>query len=55
MQAILEGDPQRARACIGEHLEHVRHTIQQMDEERARRERSMRLPAELMPSLPAAR
>ncbi|MCD2165516.1 transcriptional regulator LldR [Comamonas koreensis] len=54
MQAILEGDPQRARACIGEHLEHVRHTIQQMDEERARRERSMRLPAELMPSPPGA-
>ena len=44
MQAILDGDPQRARECIGEHLEHVRTTIQRMDEDRARRERSMRLP-----------
>jgi GntR family L-lactate dehydrogenase operon transcriptional regulator len=28
MQAILDGDPQRARQCIDEHLEHVRVTIQ---------------------------
>ena len=49
MQAILDGDPQRARACIGEHLEHVRTTIQRMDEDRARRERSMRLPLDLAP------
>jgi len=49
MQAILESDPQRARECIGEHLEHVRTTIQRMDEDRARRERSMRLPLDLAP------
>lgn len=55
MQAILEGDPQRARECIGEHLEHVRTTIQRMDEDRARRERSTRLPLDLAPTLlPAA-
>ncbi len=35
MPAILDGDPQRARECIGEHLEHVRTTIQRMDEDRA--------------------
>ena len=44
MQAILDGDPQRARECIGEHLEHVRVSLQQLDEDQARRERSMRLP-----------
>lgn len=44
MQAILDGDPQRARECIGEHLEHVRITIQRRDADQARRERSMRLP-----------
>ena len=44
MQAILDGDPQRARNCIGEHLEHVRTTIQHLDEDQARRDRSMRLP-----------
>ena len=44
MQAILDGDPQRARDCIGEHLEHVRVSLQQLDEDQARRERSMRLP-----------
>ena len=49
MQAILDGDPQRARECIGKHLEHVRTTIQRMDEDRARRERSMRLPLDLAP------
>ena len=49
MQAILDGEPQRARECIGEHLEHVRTTIQRMDEDRARRERSMRLPLDLAP------
>ena len=49
MQAILDGDPQHARECIGEHLEHVRTTIQRMDEDRARRERSMRLPLDLAP------
>ena len=55
MQAILDGDPQRARECIGEHLEHVRTTIQRLDEDRARRERSMRLPLDLAPTLlPAA-
>jgi len=51
MQAILDGDPQRARDCIGEHLEHVRTTIQRLDEDRARRERSTRLPLDLAPSL----
>lgn len=51
MQAILDGDPQRARDCIGEHLEHVRSTIQRLDEDRARRERSTRLPLDLTPSL----
>ncbi|MDA8521913.1 transcriptional regulator LldR [Acidovorax sp. NCPPB 4044] len=44
MQAILDGDPQRARQCIGDHLEHVRTTIQRLDEDRARRERSTRMP-----------
>jgi len=47
MQAILDSDPQRARQCIGEHLEHVRTTIQRLDEDRARRERSTRLPLDL--------
>ena len=51
MQAILDGDPQRARECIGEHLEHVRTTIQRLDEDRARRERSMRLPLDAAPAL----
>jgi len=51
MQAILDGDPTRARACIGDHLEHVRTTIQRMDEDRARRERSTRLPLDAAPSL----
>lgn len=51
MQAILEGDPQRARECIGDHLEHVRTTIQRMDEDRARRERSNRLPLDVAPPL----
>ena len=51
MQAILDGDPTRARACIGDHLEHVRTTIQRMDEDRARRERSTRLPLDATPSL----
>lgn len=46
MQAILEGDAQRARECIGEHLEHVRVTIQRLDEDAARRERSTRLPVD---------
>ena len=41
MRAILDGDPQRANA-FGEHL--GAPTIQRMDEDRARRERSMRLP-----------
>ncbi|WP_373785638.1 transcriptional regulator LldR [Delftia acidovorans] len=51
MQSILDGDPQRARECIGEHLEHVRTTIQRLDEDRARRERSMRLPLDAAPAL----
>lgn len=51
MQAIVDGDPQRARECIGEHLEHVRATIQRMDEDRARRERSTRLPLDVAPPL----
>ena len=49
MQAILDGDPQHARECIGEHLEHVRTTIQRLDEDRARRERSTRLPLDVAP------
>lgn len=51
MQAIVQGDAQRARACIGVHLEHVRATIVRLDEDRARRERSMRLPLDLAPPL----
>lgn len=51
MRAILDGDPHRARACIGEHLEHVRSTIQRLDEDRARRERSTRPSLQLAPSL----
>ena len=51
MQAILDGDPQRARQCIDEHLEHVRVTIQRLDEDRARQERSTRLPPDLVPPL----
>jgi GntR family transcriptional regulator, L-lactate dehydrogenase operon regulator len=51
MQAILDGDPQRARECIGEHLEHVRTTIQRLDEDAARRARSMRLPVDAAPPL----
>ncbi|AVT13427.1 transcriptional regulator LldR [Paracidovorax avenae] len=50
MQAILDSDPQRARQCIGEHLEHVRATIQRLDEDRARRERSMRMPVDAGPA-----
>ncbi|WP_367067412.1 transcriptional regulator LldR [Oryzisolibacter sp. LB2S] len=51
LQAILDGDAQRARECMGEHLEHVRTTIQRLDEDRARRERSMRLTPDLVPPL----
>ncbi len=51
MQAILDGDPQRARQCIDEHLEHVRVTIQRLDEDHARQERSTRLPPDLVPPL----
>ncbi|QEA14617.1 transcriptional regulator LldR [Comamonas flocculans] len=51
MLAVLEGDPQRARSSIGVHLEHVRATIVRLDEDAARRERSMRLPVDLAPTL----
>ena len=50
MQAILDGDAQRARLCIGDHLEHVRTTIQRLDEDRARRERSTRMPLDAGPA-----
>jgi GntR family L-lactate dehydrogenase operon transcriptional regulator len=56
MQAILAGNAQRARECIGEHMEHVRTTIQRLDEDTARRERSTRLLLDvnqpLLPPLP---
>ncbi|MFD2299339.1 hypothetical protein QRO11_06705 [Paracidovorax citrulli] len=39
MQAMLDGDAQGARQCTGDHLEHVRTTIQRLDADRARRER----------------
>lgn len=51
MEAILEGDSRRARECIGDHLEHVRSTIQRLDEDKARRARSLRLPLDAAPSL----
>jgi GntR family transcriptional regulator, L-lactate dehydrogenase operon regulator len=52
MQAILDGDAPRARSCIGDHIDHVRSTLQRMDEDRARRERSTRLARAVAPSFP---
>ncbi|ROR24252.1 GntR family L-lactate dehydrogenase operon transcriptional regulator [Comamonas sp. BIGb0124] len=43
MQAIVDGDPERARAVVGEHLDYVRATLIQTDEDTARRERAARL------------
>ena len=43
MQAIVDGDPGRARAVVGEHLDYVRATLIQTDEDTARRERAARL------------
>lgn len=45
MQAILAGDPERARSIISDHLEYVRVTLHKMDDDIARRERSARLPS----------
>ncbi len=46
MQAILDGNPQQARDCISEHLDHVRVTLQRYDEDIARQERAQRLTAD---------
>ncbi len=43
VQAITDGDPAAARACMAEHLQHVRETIQRKTEDRERIERSQRL------------
>lgn len=48
MRAIAGGDAERARAVITEHLDYVRATLLQTDEDTARRERASRLtPAQL--------
>ncbi len=51
MEAILAGDPQRARECIGNHLDYVSATIHRLDEDRARRERSTRLTRDVAPPI----
>lgn len=45
MQSILAGDPEQARAVMGEHLDYVRATLAQADENEARFQRSSRLPS----------
>lgn len=53
MQAIVDGDAERARGSMVDHLEHVRQTIQREAEDHARRERLLRLPADAVaPLLP---
>ncbi|KKW67560.1 transcriptional regulator [Lampropedia cohaerens] len=47
MQAIVEGDPARARKCIEEHLAFVHDTVRRLDEDDARRERYAKLPTTL--------
>lgn len=47
MQAILEGDPARARAAIESHLIYVRDTVRRLDDDDARRARYGRLPESL--------
>lgn len=44
MQSILDGDPDQARAVIGQHLDYIRATLVKMDEDAARRDRATRLP-----------
>lgn len=43
VKAITDGDAQAARACMAEHLQHVRETIQRETEDLERIERSQRL------------
>ncbi|RMX04855.1 transcriptional regulator LldR [Corticibacter populi] len=52
MQAICEGQAQRARDVIGQHLEYVRTTVRRLDEDDARRARSSRLPVDARLPLP---
>jgi GntR family L-lactate dehydrogenase operon transcriptional regulator len=44
MDAVIDGDPQRARAAAQEHLEFVHETLRRDAEDQARRARSFRLP-----------
>ena len=43
MRGILEGNADAARAAMGEHLDHVHAALKKLDEDSARRERSLRL------------
>jgi len=45
MDAVLAGDPQRARAAALSHLEFVHTTLRTLDENEARRARASRLPS----------
>jgi GntR family L-lactate dehydrogenase operon transcriptional regulator len=45
MQAILDGDAERARATVWRHLEYVHNSVRTLDEDEARRKRSTRLPS----------
>lgn len=45
MDAILAGDAQRARSTVCHHLEFVHNSVRTLDEDEARRKRSIRLPS----------
>ncbi|HEX7386085.1 MAG TPA: transcriptional regulator LldR [Castellaniella sp.] len=45
MQAILDGDPEMARATVWQHLDFVHQSVRALDEDEARRARSSRLPS----------
>lgn len=47
MDAIVDGDPERARNAALQHLEYVHSTLRREQEDQARRERSHRLPGRL--------
>ncbi|MPS78074.1 MAG: transcriptional regulator LldR [Achromobacter sp.] len=49
MQSILDGDPEQARAVIGQHLDYIRATLIKTDEDAARHDRSTRLPSPMHP------
>ncbi|MFB5207358.1 TatD family hydrolase, partial [Stenotrophomonas sp. 3diitr2024] len=45
MDAVLTGDPERARAAAHAHLEFVHTTLRTLDDNEARRARASRLPS----------